>query len=91
MDDLGSFVNSGETSSTNLESGTNVNVGVNMNAVATVYRDRWYGKITEIHSKDTKSYLKLFYLVEIPLKNNINFLFFHFIFAILIIFLIVWE
>lgn len=62
-------------------SGITAKMGIGDKVDVIVIRNRWYGKITELHGKETTySTLKLFGLVSLPLQiNNSNWAKYHFI------------
>jgi len=74
-------------------SGTNLIIGVSDKAEAVVYRNRFYGKITETHTQqDLFSKLYLFYFIPLPLKSNkTSFIQYHILATLLLIFFNIYE
>ena len=74
-------------------SGTNLIIWVIYKAEAVVYRNRFYGKITETHTQqDLFSKLYLFYFIPLPLKSNkTSFIQYHILATLLLIFFNIYE
>ena len=66
---------------------TMVEVGVSDKVEVFVLRKRWYGNIYEFSSDYKKSYIHLFdfsFLKILYMKNKINYLYIHLVFAVLL-------